>query len=257
MFNSISLDKIYQYLLISLAFLFPLTVFGGNTVVVIISFLWLFSGDYRSKFNLIISSRLLIASIIFFSLHLLGLLWTDNIAWGLHIVHKMWYFLLFFPILFTIVQKKYIKYYISAFLISISLTEIVSYLIWFEFITPFKNARVPLNTFINPTPFMSHISYNPILAFAIYLVCHEIFLNKKISQTKFLWFIFFAITMSINMFITGGRAGQVMYFAVIGILILQYFDTNRIKAIFAILILIPAIFTAGNHHTISTPNPIS
>jgi O-antigen ligase len=241
----ISLSKVYQYLLISLAFIFPLTVFGGNVIVVIISFLWIFSGDYRSKFKLIFSNRLLISSIIFFGLHVLGLLWTENIKWGLHILHKMWYFLLFFPILYTIVSKKYIKYYVSAFLLSISLTEIVSYLIWFEFIAPFKNATVPLKTYLNPTPFMSHISYNPILAFAIYLVCHEVFLNKKISQTKFLWFIFFAITMSINMFITGGRAGQVMFFAVIAIIILQYFDKNRIKAVLSILVIIPAIFASA------------
>ena len=47
---------------------------------------------------------------------------------------------------------------------------------------------------------------------------HEIFFNKKIkSNLKYFGYIvFFAISMSINMFITGGRAGQVMFFAVLG-----------------------------------------
>ena len=112
-----------------------------------------------------IGPLLLLASIAFFFLHVIGLIWTENIVWGLHIVHKMWYFLLLLPILHTIVQKKYIKYYLVSFLSAIFITEVLSYLVWFELIHPFKNATVE-----NPTPFMSHISYNPILCFAIYLV---------------------------------------------------------------------------------------
>ena len=50
----------------------------------------------------------MIASIIFFGLHVLGLIWTENIIWGLKITHKMWYFLLLFPVLHSIVNKDYI-----------------------------------------------------------------------------------------------------------------------------------------------------
>ena len=44
------------------------------------------------------------------------------------------------------------------------------------------------------------------------------------------------------MFITQGRAGQVVFFAMMVILILQYFKGQRIKALIAILIFIPGIF---------------
>ena len=237
MLESFNLDKTYQFLLISLSFLLPLTVFGGNVFVVIIVFLWLISGNYKAKYNEIFSSKLMISSIIFFTLHVIGLLWTEDLKWGLHIVHKMWYFLLLYPILFTIVKKKYIRYYVSAFLLAITITEIASYLVWFEIVPPFKNATV-----INPTPFMSHVSYNPILAFAVYLVLHQMFFNKKLGRVTFLFYSFFAITMSINMFITGGRSGQVMYFAMIAIFIFQFFSYQKIKALLAILIIIPSIF---------------
>jgi len=237
MSQKISLDKIYQSLLILLAFLMPLTVFGGNLIIVFICTIWIFSGDYKKKFNLIISNKLMIASILFFCIHLIGLFWTTDLIWGLHIVHKMWYFILLFPILYTIVRKDYIKYYTFAFLIAIALTEVVSYLVWFELIPPFKNA-----TIANPTPFMSHISYNPILAFAIYLVLHQIFFNKKMSNLLFSFYGFFAVSMTINMFITGGRAGQVAFFVMLMILVFQIFDKKRFKAIMVILILIPGIF---------------
>ena len=237
MFENLNLDKTFQFLLIILAFLMPLTVFGGNLIIVIICVLWLFSGNYKSKFDQIINNKLMLASIVFFCIHLFGLLWTEDLAWGLHIVHKMWYFIGLFPILYTIVRKDYISIYISAFLLAISITEVCSYLVWFEVIEPFKNATVS-----NPTPFMSHISYNPILAFAIYLVLHEIFFNKKITNLVFSLYSFFAISMTINMFITGGRAGQVMYFAMLAIIIFQFFNTNKIKALFLISIVIPGVF---------------
>jgi len=240
MLVSFNLDKTYQYLLISLAFLLPLTVFGGNLIIVIIVILWLISGNYKSKFNQIINSKLLLASIVFFCLHVIGLLWTEDLEWGLHIIHKMWYFLLLYPILYTIVKREHINLYVYAFLLAILITVVLSYLVWFEIIPPFKNALVE-----NPTPFMSHISYNPILGFAIYLVGHKILFDNNLSKLKLFLYSFFAVSMIINMFITSGRAGHVMFFVMISILILQYFNYKnykKIKSILIIFILIPAIF---------------
>jgi O-antigen ligase len=237
MFKNFSLDGAYQYLLIILAFLMPLTVFGANLIIVMICLLWLFSGNYKSKFHQIVNNKLMLASIIFFGFHVVGLIWTEDLYWGLHIVHKMWYFLLLLPILFTIVKKDYLSLYISAFLLAISLTEVASYLVWFEIVEPFKNATVA-----NPTPFMSHISYNPILAFAIYLVLHEVFFNKNMTNFMFSLYSFFAISMTINMFITGGRAGQVTFFVMLSILIFQVLDKQRIKSLIVIFIVIPGIF---------------
>jgi len=231
------LSKVYQFLLVFLAFLLPLTVFGANLIIVLIVLIWLFSGNYKLKYRKIMSSKFLIASGLFYLLHVVGLIWTSDLKWGFEMLHKMWYFILLLPVLYTIVQKKYIKYYISAFLVAMSFSELVSYLIWFEIVPPFKMASV-----YNPVPFMSHVSYNPILAFAIYLVAHEMFLNKDLGKFKFFMYSFFATTMTINMFITGGRSGQVMFFAMLAILIFQFFQTEKIKSLIVISILIPGIF---------------
>ena len=131
-----NLDTVYQYLLILLAFLLPLTVFGANLIIVLIVTIWLLSGNYQTKLKLIFESKIMIASIIFFAIHLVGLIWTEDLEWGLHILHKMWYFILLLPVLFTIVKQEYIRYYIFSFLLAIFLTEVLSYLIWFEIIPP-------------------------------------------------------------------------------------------------------------------------
>ena len=237
MMASLNLDKTYQYLLIFLGFLMPLTVFGANFVIVFICCIWLISGNYKTKLNLIFSSKLMLASILFFGLHVVGMLWTEDLQWGLHIIHKMWYFFLLWPILFTLVKKDYIKYYVGAFLLAITFTEILSYLVWFEIIPEFRHAKI-----WNPTPFMSHISYNPILAFAIYLISHQVLFQDKLSKLKRYIYFSLAITMSINMFITGGRAGHVMYFVMLSILIFQYFNYKKIRSLILIMIVIPSVF---------------
>ena len=237
MFQKINLDYIYKYLIIFLAFLMPLTVAGANIIITLISLIWLLSGNYKGKFSHIFSSKLMIASIVFYCIHIFGMFWTEDIAWGFEVLHKMWYFILLWPILFNIMNKKHVKYYIAAFFLAISITEVISYLVWFEIIPPFKNATVS-----NPTPFMSHISYNPILAFAIYLLGHEVIFSPRLNKYRRYLYSFFLITMSVNMFITGGRAGQIMYFAVVSLLIFQYFRSQVIKGFIVSCIVVGGIF---------------
>jgi O-antigen ligase len=214
----------------------PLTVVGGNTIIAIIVIIWFVSGNYQRKISQIINNKLAVASILFFSTHVVGLVWTENIFWGLYIVKKMWYFLLLLPILLTITRKENIKYYISSFLIAMIVTVVLSYSVWFEIIPSFKYA-----TASNPTPFMSHISYNPFLAFTFYLAAHKALFNKKNDSTKVFLYGLLSITISVNMFITGGRAGQVMFFVALLILIFQVYG-NTIKAFFISLFSIIGIF---------------
>jgi O-antigen ligase len=237
MLSRINLNQVYQFLFISLAFLFPLTVSGGTVLAVTLIALWVFSGNYRSKFEQIVSNKLSLACIAFFALHLVGLLWTEDLDWGLHMIRKMYWLCLGLPILLTITQEDNRQKYLSAFLLAMTFSEICSYLIWFEVIPPFKHATVA-----NPTPFIDHISYNPLLAFAVYLLLHELLINKGLNTLRRYVYVIFAITMSVNMFITGGRAGHVMYFSVLVIVIFQYFETRKITAFFTALIVIPMVF---------------
>ena len=234
---SVNLNQVYQFLFIALAFLFPLTVSGGTVLAVSLIAIWLFSGNYRSKFEQIVSNKLSLACIAFFTLHLVGLLWTEDLDWGLHMVKKMYWLCLGLPILLTITQEDNRQKYLSAFLLAMTFSEICSYLIWFEVIPPFKHATVG-----NPTPFMDHISYNPFLAFAVYLLLHELLINKGLNTLRRYAYVIFAITMSVNMFITGGRAGHVMYFSMLVIVIFQYFEGRKIVAFFTALMVIPMVF---------------
>jgi O-antigen ligase len=108
--------------------------------------------------------------------------------------------------------------------------------IFFEFVPPFHKA-----TLLDPTPFLGHITYNPVLAFAAYLLIHSILFSKNMSTLQKVIYSIFAVTMSINIFITGGRSGQIMYFAALVILIFQYFSKQLLKAFLISLVSIPLL----------------
>jgi len=238
-------DIVGSWLLILFGLTLPLSVAINNIVAGLIILIWFYKGAFKESWQIIKNSPFLIAILLFFLLHIIGMLWTDDISWGLHIIKKEWKFLLL-PIMMSLVKREHIRYYISAFLVVISISELSSYLIWFKVIPPIFSA-----TQYDPTPFMSHISYNPFLAFAIYLIGYYLLFDKSLSKLQKLLFTLFFFTMSINMFITGGRAGQVGYLVMIALLIFQYFNKNLIKGLlFSLLILGGVFFTAYSSSTI-------
>lgn len=228
-----SIDNINSYLLMLTAFFLPLTVFGGNFFAVLIFLLWLVKADFRSDFHRLKNNKLIIAVFLYLLVHVIALLWTADIESGLYTLRKQLKFL-FIPIFMLYVKREHVKYYILAFLASMSLSEIWSYGIFFELLPLYGGA-----TLIDPIPLMSHITYNPFLAIAIYFLSYYVLFDHSISKLKKFTYGFFIITMSINMFITGGRAGQVMYFAMLVVLIFQYFPKNAFKAsLISLLVLV-------------------
>ena len=206
------------------AFFLPLTVFGGNLFAVLIFLLWLVKADFKTDFYRLKDNKLVIAVFLYLLVHVVALLWTTDIESGLWTLKKQLKFL-FIPIFMLFVKREHVKYYILAFLASMSLSEIWSYGIFFELLPLYGGA-----TLIDPIPLMSHITYNPFLTIAIYFLSYYVLFDHSISKLKKFTYGFFIITMSINMFITGGRAGQVMYFAMLVVLIFQYFPKNAFKA---------------------------
>jgi len=234
--NSFSIDKVLAQLFLLFAFIFPLSVFAGNFIAFIIIILWLLSDNLKEKILLIRKDKLFRAVSLFFLLHVFGILWTEDITWGLEMIRKMLDLGILFPILLTLVDRNKIRLYIYIFLSSMTLIVILSFMIWFGFLEPFKNA-----TALNPTPLMTHITHGPFIAFASYLI-GSLYLNtekKFFSVNKIvlaLLFLFF----SINVFITGGRTGQVVYLFLFSLMYFQNFNIN-IKSFFKVFSVLTAI----------------
>jgi len=223
--------------MILVGFSFPISFSIATIILAIMLVLWLIEGNFYEKYKTIKNNPISYAIIAFFITQHLGVLWSSNVILGLHWADKEWR-IYSFLILITIVRKKHIRYYILSFLLAMTISEILSYAVWLHIIPPILHATV-----YEPIIFMTHIPYNPLLAFTIFIMLYLTFMNnKKGSIIKKILSVLFIVSMSINMFITGGRAGQVGYFVMLCLFIFLYFKNNIKKSIIIIFMLIPTIF---------------
>ena len=237
--RKIQLRNVNSYILVLIAFFIPLSVAIPSLLTAVYLIIWLLLGNFKDDWNSLKDNKVVLAVLFFTLIHIIGLLWSSSVEYGLLYTIKKESRLLLIPLFMLFVQKKHIKYYFYAFLLAISIAEISSYSIFFQIIEPFKRA-----TLEDPTPFLGHIIYNPLLSIAIYILLHSILFDKDISQKQKALYSLFVFTMSVNMFITGGRAGQLMYFAMLFIISFQYFEKQRVKAVLLPLFIIPIISVA-------------
>ena len=209
-----------SWLLIVFMFFLPISSAAPNIILLLILILWLLEADFSRKWQQIKAHLLFTPMLAFALLYPVSLLWTDDMAWGVHMVERHIIYLLF-PLLLTVVRREHIVYYLSAFVLAMTISETASYLVWFELID--ITGIDPLD----PAGFMGHWEYNPFLALAIYWMGHGLLFGQP-KKWQILVFGVFIITMSINMFITGGRIGQIAYFALLLLLFGQYFVSKRI-----------------------------
>ena len=114
----------------------PLSVAGANLVAGLIIIFWFITKGLKNRIKEIFKNKVALASISFFMIHVIGLLWTVNIEWGMEIIRKMLEFGLLLPVLLTITKQANYHQYVNSFLIAIFIMVITSYLISFGFISP-------------------------------------------------------------------------------------------------------------------------
>ncbi|HQR81954.1 MAG: hypothetical protein B7Z05_06565 [Thiotrichales bacterium 32-46-8] len=226
-----------SWLLIAFVFFLPISSAAPNLILLLILVLWLVEADFLRKWQHMRAHPLFFPMLAFALLYPVSLLWTEDMAWGLHMVERHAIFLLF-PLLLTVVRKEHLSLYFSAFIAAMTLSEIASYAVWFHWLA------IPGIDPLDPAGFLGHWEYNPFLALAIYFMAYQLLFNPVASWQRWL-FVVFIITMTINMFITGGRIGQIAYFALMGLLLLQYFSyKERLKqGVLAGAIALPLIFS--------------
>jgi len=144
------------------------------------------------------------------------------------------------PILYTSLDKRFIPHVFSAFLGAMFISEIVSYGIFFE-IWKYKNISPH-----DPAPFMSHMAYSTFLAFTSSLLLTKVFLSKNESLTNKIIYGLFFISVTTNLFVNGGRTGQVIFIFLIFSLTFIHIK-HKLKALFiSTLMLVSIFYTAYN-----------
>ena len=238
------LRNLNSLLLIAFGFTLPISVALANILAGLIFIVWLIQGNFRDDFGKIRNNTLVPAILAFWLLHLIGLLWTNDLASGMEILAKE-SLLLLVPVFMMALDAKQIEKAIGAFMAAMLLSAILSFLLWFKVIPIIPNIVGDSNG--DPVPFMGRISYAPYLTFTIYISLYYLLLDPTSGTRKKIVAAVTALILSIDLFITNGRAGQVIFFVMIGIIIFQYYRKNLLHAMMIAGIALPLIvFTAYN-----------
>ncbi|MCW5211591.1 O-antigen ligase family protein, partial [Desulfobulbus sp. TB] len=225
-----------------LAFALPLSTSAISLLAILILLLWLIEGRFIKKGLAIFSQPVAVAVLAFLTLLCLGLLWTEHLTVGFKTLKDQWKLALL-PVLLTTVTYHHRSLYLSAFLLGMTLAMGMTFLAWFDLLHYADVSPTHL------TPKTFHVTYNPLLAFAIYLVLHEAIWGRTRFRKRpyIIRVALFGLAglMTVNMFMTEGRTGQVVFLVLISLLLLQIFRKNRLKAAGAILLVLPVICLIG------------
>ncbi len=220
-----------------LAFSVPLSTSALSILAILILLFWLFEGDFTEKIVEIFSNPVVVSVLAFLAVLAIGLLWSPDVRAGLEVLQDRWKIAML-PVFLTVISYKRRPFYINCFLAGLVVAMFITFLAWFDLIhysdvTPTHLTR---KTF--------HVVYNPLLAFGIYLVLHEAIWGARKGGFRLGLFVLAGL-MIFNMFITEGRAGQLVFFVLIALLLFQIFRKNRVKAVLAVFLLLPIVFVAG------------
>lgn len=241
-----STQLLFQYIVVALAFATPLSIAGYTALSALLLVLWLIEGDWYAKWKMICAQPVFKVIGIFYLFLVLSLLWSDNLIQGFEHLRKYYLFLLI-PIIYTSLDRQRIPQIFSAFLSAMIISEVLSYLIFFD-LMPFKYKESWSS--IDPSPFMHHTPYSIFLIFSIFLMLIRLLKERKNTlQTYF--YTFFIITMTINLFINAGRTGQFSLLIALIVFLSIYWRFSVLKTLISTSLIASFIFSIAY---VASPN---
>lgn len=240
-----------NHLLVIYAFLIPVHNKAKTSVFFVMLLLFLYRMNFVKYLKDALSNKIVQAFIIFYLVWLFGFLYTENLTFAKDSISKAKYLL--FPLFFlSFLDKRFSYRVMSAFILGMLFSELISYAIRFEFLPHVlyvQSYEIYTALIHDPSPFFKHTDHNIGLAIVVALLLYQL-LNKKLSITVKLISIFFIITASLNMTFIGSRTGYIMYLFLVTVVLLITYRKNIKKAILLALIgLIPIVFIAYNYST--------
>jgi len=204
-----------NHLLVVYAFLLPISERALSAIFSIILILFIVRGEYKYYLKNAIKNKILQACLLFFLVHIIWLFGTDDFDYAKTIIDDMKYLL--FPIIFlSFVDKSFSIRIISAFILGMLFSEVLSYLIYFDVFPHmfelFDYQVYKTHSIGNPTPFLAHTRYNVLLSIVIAILMYNLLKNFRETPIFInLLATLFIFTASFNITIVAGRIGYISY----------------------------------------------
>lgn len=232
-FNSIFGEKLFLLALVLLAIGMPLSPFLTGASQFLLFFNFFAEKKLKEKWEEIKKNKALLFFLVIFGVHLLGLIYTQNITYALHDL-KIKLPLLVLPILIVSSYniKKYINLLLFVFVISVIVATFVSFLVFLGI------GNFPINNFREISIFISHIRFSLMIVlsacFLFYFLQNT---NVKTWQQfiivlSILWLLFFLVILQA---LTGW---VIVFFITYLVIFLNYKKVSKSLKIFLLFFVI-------------------
>lgn len=234
--KKISLDRIFYYSALAFAFTLPLSRAAVSFFVLWFITLFIARRDYIKTWQLIKTSRALVAMGAFVAFMFASVLWSSQTHEALNQIRLYSYWIII-PILAVSLKKEWLPRIITAFIGGMFVSEIIAYGMYFELWT-FKGHGSDY-----PSPFMFHIHYSIFLATTAIILLNRLLSDRYTWRTKTPMLLFF-LTSTGNLMISTGRTGQLAFLVAIAITVIIHYRLT-IKSFLIFLTLSSALFVGA------------
>lgn len=224
------IPAINSWLLAGVFFSIPLTVAPAYWLSGLILIFWLVEGRYTEKLRVLAAEPLVWLFAAYYAVFAISLLWTEDLEWGRRMTGRQGFFLLF-ALYFSVARREHFGRYVSAFLLSIALCEVLAFYNWAQLhVWPDLPDGIRVEKGVDDTaPFVDRMMYTPALALAGYLAGHRLLFEARITGVRLLYAIFLMST-TLNLLIAGGRAGLLGFLVLLALLMFQRFARRPLLA---------------------------
>lgn len=259
MANEDRLSLWLNHMIVIFAFLLPLDhPRAGYVIVWGMLFLVLMRGNYRFYFADALKHPVSVAFVLFYLLHLLWNFYLGNPPILVHTFKENMEYALLVPFFMGIIDVRFVNRVVSAFLLSIMMSELFSYGMHFGWLPSewiFHAISLPWHSMPqdiviyaqggfyveDPVAFIKHSLYTTALAFSVAVMVYKL-LNNDVNRYYKTVMIFFIITMTYNISLVGGRTGYFVYVILLAIVII---GTYKRKAFYPIILMITLLGFIG------------
>ncbi len=231
------MSGINSWLVVLLAFFLPISTSAVTVAAFLLIAGWFLEGEFKERLREIGTNPMCLAVFAYLGVMAIGLLWSAHINAGYAAIEEQSKILML-PLFLTAIRHEHRWRYLGAFIAGVTVIMCSTYLAWFGLL---QYADV---TPLHLTKKTTHVFYNPMLAFAIYLLLHQLCWGEVWGWRR--WPLFALVGLMVfNMFITEGRTGQLVFFILMALLLIQCFPKNLKKAALLTVLLLPLVFATG------------
>jgi len=235
-------DKItlwLNHLLVLYAFLIPIHNGAKSSLFFTMLALFIYRRDYWFYLKGAFSNRIVQAFLIFYALHAIGMLYTDNIDYGKDHMDKIKYLL--FPLIFlSFLDMRFAARILIAFIFGMFIAEVFSYLIHYKAL-PYEFSIGKYEIWetqpYSPAPFMAHSDHGVGISIVVGLSLYYLLNFKNVEKYKKIFAFIVLLISLLNMSFIASRTGYLTLLSAIFIVILLTYRKN-IKLLFSSIFLV-------------------